>query len=61
MEDAKNPVFLFSGTDTELLAQIINGSLDPVLFARKEMANRGFDEKGVWVGFAKAKEIHFNR
>ena len=39
--DHENPDFLFSITSTVLLLAIESGSIDPVLLARRELANRG--------------------
>lgn len=54
-----NPDFhLFSITSNAVLSAIVKGELDPVLAAKRELANRGFDADGKWVGFKAAKEIH---
>jgi len=58
IHDEENPAHLFSTTWTSLLVQIANGEVDANYIARVELANRGLDKKGVWVGFAKAKRIH---
>ena len=50
-EDALNADFLFSGTATDLLTQIVNGLIDPKELAWKELRNRGRDANGLWVGF----------
>lgn len=55
--DEKNPTFLFSCTDTEILTMIANNEIDPRAFAWKELANRGMDNNGIFVGFNKAKQI----
>ncbi|MFA6947115.1 MAG: hypothetical protein WC220_14575 [Pedobacter sp.] len=49
--DEKNPQFLFSLTHNELLTAIVNKLIDPVKLAKKELANRGFDTSGKWIGF----------
>jgi len=56
--DHENPDFLFSITSTVLLLAIESGSIDPVLLARRELANRGVDRSGAWVGFPAATRIH---
>jgi len=56
MEDEKNPTFIFAMTDTELLVKAVNGEIDLNALAKKQLANRGLDKKGVWVGFAQAKK-----
>ena len=43
---------------TQVLAAVARGELDLNLLAREELAARGLDDKGVWVGFGRAKEIH---
>ena len=58
MSDKKNPNYIFSMTDTSLLLQAIRGEIDLNTLAKEELANRGLDGNGVWVGFARAKEIH---
>ena len=37
---------------------IARGQLDLNHLAREERASRGLDRDGVWVGFARAREIH---
>lgn len=39
-----------------ILVAVANGELDLNLLAREELANRGFDQLGVWVGFERATE-----
>jgi len=56
--DEVNPDFLFQGTATDLLLAAASGMIDPVMFARRELANRGLDANGTWVGFDRAREIH---
>lgn len=43
---------------TRLLAAAAQGLLDLNHLARVELASRGLDRDGVWVGFARAREIH---
>ncbi|MBI1307673.1 MAG: hypothetical protein GC181_13805 [Bacteroidetes bacterium] len=52
------PAEIFQLTTTELLLSIANGSIDPVLLAKAELANRGLDSKGTYVGFINA-DNHF--
>ena len=40
---------------TRVLAAVARGELDLNLIAREELAARGFDDKGVWVGFERGK------
>jgi len=58
LSDEENPNYMFSLTATSILTDIANGHIDPVRFAKQELANRGLDENGEWVGFEKAKKIH---
>ena len=43
---------------TEVLAAVSRGELDLNQLAREELAARGLDQHGRWVGFQKAAEIH---
>ena len=43
---------------TKVLAAVARGELDLNQLAREELASRGLDDKGVWVGFDRAKEFH---
>ena len=43
---------------TKVLAAAARGEIDLNQLARKELACRGLDDKGVWVGFPRAKQIH---
>lgn len=43
---------------TKVLAAAARGELDLNQLARKEIAARGLDKNGVWVGFDKAAKIH---
>lgn len=54
MPDDLNPEFIFSLTANKLLGDIAKGIIDPVALAKKELANRGYDENGKWVGFKKS-------
>jgi hypothetical protein len=58
LPDDLNPEFLFNGTANKLLSQIIKGQIDPVLLAKQQLANRGLDSEGKWIGFTKAKKHH---
>ncbi len=42
----------------KVLVAVANGELDLNNLARKELANRGLDKQGKWVGFDKANQIH---
>lgn len=41
-----------------ILAAVARGEIDLNRIAREEMAARGLDQQGKWVGFDKAREIH---
>jgi hypothetical protein len=56
--DDKNPDFVFQGTATELLVMAIRGEIDMNARAARELAARGLDKSGNWVGFDAAKKIH---
>ena len=49
--DDLNPNYMFALTSIELLSKIAKGEIDPVELAKKELANRGLDNYGQWVGF----------
>jgi hypothetical protein len=51
LSDDENPQFLFSTTKNTLLSMIAKGEIDPVLLAKQELAKRGCDEDGRWIGF----------
>ena len=57
-KDDENPAFIFSLTNTKLLAEALQGDFDLIYLVRRELANRGQDNQGKWIGFDKAKEIH---
>jgi hypothetical protein len=59
--DATSPAFLYSVTSTSLLLAVASGLLDPVLLARRELAYRGLDADGTWVGFDRARQIHIGQ
>lgn len=56
--DDMNPDFLYSTTATALLLAVEAGLINPVRLARAELANRGLDAIGNWVGFDRARQIH---
>lgn len=56
MSDETNAKYLFSTTHTELLTAIANDEIDAKLMAEIELANRGLNARGEWVGFEEAKE-----
>ena len=58
ISDDLNPDFIFNGVFTELLSRIAKGEIDANFYARKELANRGLDLNGNWIGFKAAREEH---
>lgn len=57
-KDDDNPSFIFSLTSNQLLSEAIKGDFDLVYLVRRELANRGLDSNGRWVGFNEAKKIN---
>ena len=43
---------------SKVLAAAARGEIDLNRLAREELAARGLDDHGVWVGFDRAKQIH---
>ena len=58
MKDELNPNYIFQTTETKLLAQLLKDKADMQYYLRKELAARGLDGSGLWVGFKRAKIIH---
>lgn len=56
--DDINPRFIFSTTSTALLVEALRGDFDLKQLVRRELANRGLNAEGNWVGFEKAAQIH---
>lgn len=56
--DDINPRFIFSTTSTALLVEALRGDFDLKQLIRRELANRGLNAEGNWVGFDKAAQIH---
>ncbi len=57
MRDEENPDFLFQTVATSILLNIINKRIDPMKLAKKELANRGLDKRGNWIGFKEAEKL----
>ena len=53
--DDNNPRYMFSTTPTALLVAAANGTISLKELAMKELANRGQDQQGQWVGFKQAE------
>lgn len=58
MEDRLNPKFIHQGTATALLVRVAQGELNALTLVKEELANRGMDNSGEWVGFDRAAKIH---
>lgn len=56
LPEEENPLFLFGATSTSLLVRALNKEFDITMLIRLQLATRGVDEKGRWVGFEKAKQ-----
>ena len=57
-QDELNPIYIFNLTHTQLLVDALNGTFDIKYLAGRQLANRGLDKEGKWVGFDRAKEVH---
>ena len=56
--DKENINYLFQTVPTKLLAQILEENTDLKYYVKRELANRGQDREGKWIGFDKAKKLH---
>jgi len=56
--DELDPRYIFNMTATQLLTEALKGEFDITYLIRKQLADRGLDKGGKWVGFDKAKELH---
>jgi hypothetical protein len=57
MSDELKPEYMFQTFKTALLVKIANGEVDPMVLVGQELAKRGVNEKGEWVGFEAAQKI----
>lgn len=55
--DDTNPAYLFSSTPTVLLVAAASGAISLKELAMNELANRGLDQQGNWVGFKQAETL----
>jgi len=53
--DELNPVYLFQLTHTGLLVRCAGGDFDLMQMAKDELARRGLNLNGEWVGFKKGE------
>jgi hypothetical protein len=51
LPDELNPIFTFSMVHTEILIKAATNKIDLVEMAKAELKNRGYNEKGIYVGF----------
>jgi len=51
--DDYNPDYMFQTMPSELISAIVNGHIDPIMLAKKELENRGLDNNCKWIGFKK--------
>ena len=58
ISDDLNPKFIFSSTNTALLVELLKGEIDLMRLVKEQLAQRGVDENGFWVGFNKARQVH---
>jgi len=58
IRDSENPDYAFQGFDTKLLVSFADPKVDVHYYIRKELANRGLDNKGFWIGFEASKKLH---
>jgi len=61
MSDELNEKFIFNMTHSSLLVKAMRGKIDLVELASQQLANRGMNENGLWVGFAQAARLHEER
>lgn len=55
LSDRKNPDYVFCLTDNDILMKAVTGQIDLLELAKRELAGRGIDYNGKFVGFALAK------
>lgn len=56
VSDDKNPKFIFSMTDSDLLIGIATGAIDIVRLAKDELIARGLGKNRAWVGHKNAEQ-----
>ncbi len=56
--DELDPRYIFNLTFTQLLVEALSGEFDLKYLASRQLANRGLDKEGKWIGFDRAKEVH---
>jgi hypothetical protein len=58
LPDDENPKYTLSGISSEALSHSVKGKDDLNRRAKVELANRGLDSDGKWIGFDKADQHH---
>lgn len=48
----------FNGLTTDILIKIVNGEINPLILAHENLALRGVDLIGNFVGFQEAEKLH---
>lgn len=56
--DDLNPAYLLSQFPNDILADILSGNIDVKLLVRDQLASRGMDKEGKWIGFDQAAKLH---
>lgn len=57
LPEEENPLMLFEQTSTPLLVKALNKEFDIMALVRLQLRHRGLDDKGRWIGFAKARQL----
>jgi len=57
MDDWNNPKFAFCLLPTSLILKFVNGKLDANAYLKRELANRGVNLQGTWVGHERSEEL----
>lgn len=52
-----NEIEFIQAATVKVLVAVCKEELDLNLLAREELANRGLDKDGIWVGFDKARQL----
>ena len=55
--DDYDPRFMFSMTKTGMLVAAVRGEINIAQLVKDELANRGLNWKGEWIGFEDAKSL----
>lgn len=58
VRDCDNPDFAFQMFSKRLLVEFADPKVDVRYYIRKELASRGLDLNGNWIGFEAAKKLH---